>query len=111
LSREDLAWDPHARCFYLSSVRDRRVYAIDASGQGVRPLTAPEPEGIGVVDVAFDPAHRVLWISTAPLPPVPGYHKGDDTARASSVAAIDVSTGHVLQRIELRPDRTLTAVR
>src|SRR4029079_16663967 len=56
------------------------------------------------LDIAFDPARHVLWMSTAPLPPVPGYHKGDDAARASSIASIDVSTGHVLRRIELRPD-------
>lgn len=101
---EDVAWDPRAQRFYLSSVRDRRVYTVDAEGQGMRPLTAPEPDGIGVLGIAFDPARRVLWMSTAPLPPVPGYRKGDDAARASSVASIDVSTGQVVQRIELRPD-------
>src|SRR6185295_20378665 len=63
-----------------------------------------EPEGIGVLDVAFDPTRNVLWMSTAPLPPVPGYRKGDDTARASSIAAIDPATGRIVQRIELRPD-------
>jgi hypothetical protein len=101
---EDVAWDPQAHRFYLTSVRDRRVYTMDADGQGMRPLTAPEPDGIGVLGIAFDPARRVLWMSTAALPPVPGYRKGDDAARASSVASVDVSTGQVVQRIELRPD-------
>jgi sugar lactone lactonase YvrE len=101
---EDVAWDPRAHRFYLSSVRDRRVYTVDADGQGMRPLTAPEPDGIGVLGIAFDPVRRVLWMSTAALPPVPGYRKGDDAARASSVASVDVSTGQVVQRIELRPD-------
>ncbi|HEX3473934.1 MAG TPA: hypothetical protein VHT91_02770 [Kofleriaceae bacterium] len=101
---EDVAWDPRARRFYLSSVRDRRVYTVDADGQGMRALTAPEPDGSGVLGVAFDPVRHVLWMSTAPLPPVPGYHHGDDAARASSVASIDVATGQVVQRFELRPD-------
>jgi sugar lactone lactonase YvrE len=101
---EDVAWDPRAHRFYVSSVRDRRVYTVDADGQGIQPLTAPEPEGIGVLGIAFDPVRRVLWMSTAALPPVPGYRKGDDAARASSVASVDVSTGQVVQHIELRPD-------
>jgi hypothetical protein len=101
---EDIAWDPRSRIFYLSSVRDRRVYSVDAAGNSVRPVTAPEPEGIGVSGLAFDETHRVLWMSTAALPLVPGYRKGDDSARASSVASIDISTGQVTQRIELPAD-------
>ncbi|HSS01432.1 MAG TPA: tetratricopeptide repeat protein [Kofleriaceae bacterium] len=101
---EDLVWAPSAGALYITSVRERRVYAFTPGLQALRPLTEPEPEGIGVLDVAFDPARNVLWMSTAPLPPVPGYRKGDDAARASSIAAIDPSTGRIVQRVELRPD-------
>jgi hypothetical protein len=101
---EDVAWDPSRRRLYVSSVRGRNVVAVDVDGTNARALTKPERDGLGVLGVAMDPSGRVLWISEAPLPQVPGFRRGDDVSIPSAVVAIDPGTGQVLKRIDLPVD-------
>jgi hypothetical protein len=100
---EDAVWDPAAKVFYVSSVRDRRVYAVTTTGE-LRPLTEPEAAGMGVSGLALDGERHVLWLSTAALPPVPGYQAGDDDAKPSGLVAVDPASGRVVRRLALVPD-------
>lgn len=101
---EDLVWDARAQRFYVTSVRDRTVYSVDASGRDLRAILPPAPDGIAVMDLALDAAHGRLWISECPLPVVPGYRAGDDRRVASAIVAIEVPSGRVVARVELPPD-------
>ncbi|HVY45119.1 MAG TPA: hypothetical protein VHB21_04530, partial [Minicystis sp.] len=101
---EDVAWDPAARTFYVSSVRGRDVLAVGQAGADARSLTAPERAGLGVSGLAFDAARRTLWTTVAPIAQVPGFRAGDDTRVACAVVAVDPASGKPKRRVELAPD-------
>lgn len=104
---EDIAYYPAARTFYLSSLRKRKIVAVDARGRA-RDFVRSGAHGLWAVSaLALDPARRVLWASTAATVVQEGYAAAD--SGRSAVLQFDLATGKLLRRVE--PPSTPSAPR
>jgi len=91
LLTEGVAYDPQTRTFFVSSIRHRKIIAIDDQGRQ-RDFVPEAKDGItGVFGMAVDPTRRVLWAATSPLP-----HMVRPRGTVGDVAALykyDLATG------------------
>lgn len=98
---EGVAHDPTSGRWFLSSIRQRRVVAVDPTGD-VTSFVIPGQDGL---DAAFgmvvDPRRGVLWVASSPVPEEQGY----DSAPAGRAAlfAFDLRTAHLRARVALPP--------
>lgn len=98
---EGVAHDPASGRWFLSSVRQRRIVAIDPTG-AVIPLVAAGQDGL---DAAFgmvvDPRRGVLWVASSAVPEEQGY----DSASAGRAAlfAFDLRSARLRARVALPP--------
>jgi sugar lactone lactonase YvrE len=94
---EGIAYDPKRATFYLSSVTDRKILAVDERGERV---FASEDAGLwSVFGMRVDTERRRLWVTTAALPQMRGYDERD--AGRSAIVAFDLETGKVAARFEV----------
>jgi len=98
---EDIAWDgPTARVF-VSSIRHRKVVALDRGGRA-RDFIPEGRDGInGVLAVAVDRTHGTLWVTSAGLPQTVGYEPAD--SGYAELLAYDLSSGRLRKRYALPP--------
>jgi hypothetical protein len=101
---EDLAWDAGRAVFYVTSVRGQKLIELDPKTGSTRDVFAIDRPGVGILGVAIDPSRKKLWLTEAPLPPVPGFKKGDAASTPNALVALDSTTHAPIQRIELAPD-------
>ena len=91
LLTEGVAYDPQTRTLFVSSIRHRKIIAIDDQGRQ-RDFVTEAREGLGgVFGMAVDPARRVLWAASSPMP-----HMLQPRGTPTDVAALykyDLATG------------------
>ncbi len=88
---EGLAYDAKSRRLLVSSVRHRKILAVDAK-KNVTTLVKDLPWG--VFGMAVDDARGVLWATTTALPQVEGF-RAEDKGK-SALLRIDLKTGKLL---------------
>jgi hypothetical protein len=92
---EAVAHDPTSGAFYVSSVHQRKIFRVDASGARTDFLTADD----GVFGLRIDPQRGVLWATTAALPQMRDFKP--ELLGRSALLRITVATGAVDRRWEL----------
>jgi len=99
---EDIAYDPRSGRFFVSSMRERRILAVDRNG-GTRDFVASGQDGIwAAVDLGVDARRRLLWVTTDAL----AFQVGYDSAEAgrAAIIAYDLGTGRLVRRIDAPRD-------
>jgi sugar lactone lactonase YvrE len=98
---EDIAYDAGGRRFFVSSVRQAKIVAIDARSGMARDFVPAGRDGIwGVLALAIDGRRGFLWATTAAMPQTHGY-RGDDDLGHSAVLRYELATGKLLRRYDL----------
>ena len=96
---EGVAYDPVTKSFFLSSIRKREVFRVDAAGK-VSVFVAPREAGLrAATGIGVDPKRRSLWVASAATPHMEGAVK--DEPRQSGLFEFDADTGRF--RREIRP--------
>lgn len=102
LHPEGIAFDARRGTWFVGSVRQRRIVAVDRRGTA-RDFVAPAANGIaGVFGMAIDSSRRLLWVATTALARMEGY-SAPDSGRAG-VYAYDLDTGVLRRRVWLPRD-------
>ena len=100
LLTEDVAYDPGAGRFFISSIREAKIVAIGKDGSGARDFVPAGRDAIwGVLALAVDARRGVLWATTAAMPQTRGYREGDQGHTA--VLRYDLATGKLQKRYDL----------
>jgi hypothetical protein len=100
LLTEDIAYDPGARRFFVSSIRQGKIVALDARGGAAADFVPAGRDGIwGVMALAVDARRGVLWATTAAIPEARGYRPAD--AGHTAVLRYDLVTGKLQKRYDL----------
>lgn len=102
LLTEDVAWDPEARRFLVSSIHRRKIVAIDASGRVTEFAHAPSEAEWGIYALALDAERERLWATVAAGPEAEGFAAAD--SGRSALLAFDRVSGRVLQQVEIARD-------
>ena len=99
LLAEDLAWDPAARRFLVSSIHRRKIVSVDTAGV-VRDFVAPGAAGAwGFYGLAVDSPQGLLWASSAAGPECDVYAPADSGRTA--LLAIRLSDAKLVRLVEL----------
>jgi hypothetical protein len=94
LLTEGVAYDPDSKTFFVSSVRHRKIVAIDAQG-AQRDFTPEARDGIGgVFGISVDRTRRVLWATSIRVPQMIGYRPEDKGV--TGVFAYELATGKLI---------------
>lgn len=94
LHMESVALDPLTGIFYLGSVHQRKIVAVDKRGD-VRDFTAPGAHGLtAVFGVRVDARRKSLWACSSPMEEMQNY---DSTAK-SAVSQFDLKSGKLLRQ-------------
>jgi sugar lactone lactonase YvrE len=98
LVAEDIAYDSVRRRFLLSSVRRRKIIAVDSAGHATD-FTQPGADSTwGLFAVHVDPARQLLWATTAAVNTAQGYTAVD--SGRSALLEYDLATGALRARLE-----------
>jgi hypothetical protein len=98
---EDLAYDPVTRTFYVSSIRHRKIVAIDSKGAASE-LVREGQDGLwSVLALAVDAPRRTLWASTAAMPQSVSPQAPE--AGRSALLRYELPSGRVVKRYDLPP--------
>ena len=100
LVTEGIAWDAPSRTLFVSSVRRRKIIAVDEHG-AVRDFVATGADGVGALCGIAVSGDR-LWATMSTFPPMLGYDPA--SAHPTALLAYDVHTGALRQRVDLRLD-------
>lgn len=94
---EGLAYDPVGKVVFASSVRERKIFRIDAAG--TTSLLADRSAGLwSVFGMTVDSKRRILWVATGAVPQTDGFTAAD--AGKSAVVGFDLKTGKAVHRLE-----------
>ncbi len=97
LVAEGLAWDPRSRVLLVSSVRERKILAVDEHGASTDFVTSGAG-GVGALCGLATDGER-LWVTMATLPPMLGF---DATgAHPTALLAYDLATHALRTRVDL----------
>jgi hypothetical protein len=100
LLTEDIAYDPGTHRFFVSSIREAKIVAIDRAGAGARDFVPAGRDAIwGVLALAVDARRGVLWATTAAMPQTRGYRAAEQGHTA--VLRYDLATGKLQKRYDL----------
>jgi sugar lactone lactonase YvrE len=96
LLAEDVDYDPTGHRFLITSVREKKIIAVEASGASVD--FARAPDNWPMMAIKVDQAHRLVWATEAAMQ---GFHftPEADWGR-SAVLCYDLRNGKLLRRIE-----------
>lgn len=98
LIAEGMAWDSKTKQFFVSSARQRKIYAI--RDRRARVFASELP--CGIFGMAIDAQRRILWAACSGVEETGGLSpEMKDRAR---VLAVDLATGRVKQTIAPRDD-------
>ena len=102
LHPEGVAFDARHRRWFLGSVRQRKVIAIEHDGS-VRDFVARAADGLaGVFGMAVDSARRTLWVATTALPRMEGFATAD--SGRVGVYGFDLETGRLQRKAWMSRD-------
>jgi len=100
LLTEDIAYDPAARRFFVSSIREAKIVVIDPRDGAGRDFVPAGRDGVwGMMALAVDARRGVLWATTAALPQTQGSRAADQGHTA--VLRYDLATGRLQKRYDL----------
>jgi len=100
LLTEDIAYDPGTRRFFVSSIREAKIVAIDRRSGAARDFVPTGRDAVwGVLALAVDARRGVLWATTAAMPQTRGYRAAERGHTA--VLRYDLATGKLQQRYDL----------
>jgi hypothetical protein len=99
---EGIAYDPHARIFYVGSTYKRKIVSIDRKGT-VRDFTGEAQDGLwGVLGMKVDTQRRQLWaVSSNAGGEMPGRGLDRDCLGCSAVFKYDLRTGRLIKKYVL----------
>jgi hypothetical protein len=100
---EDIDFDPASQLFYITSIRDREILAVDSTGHSTR--FALSPDHWPLMALKLDAGRGILWATEVAIDGVAGVVAGD--WGKSAVLQYDLHTGRLLHRI---PVPTLAAL-
>lgn len=101
LITEGIAYDAAGDRFYVSSVRERKIFKVDSGGKAV--VFATESDGLwSAMGMKVDAKRRHLWVATAAVPQMRNYRKEEEGQ--SGVLKFDLRTGKLIKKY-LLPDR------
>ncbi|MEW6126604.1 MAG: hypothetical protein AB1757_06150 [Acidobacteriota bacterium] len=96
---EGLAYDPTSQTFYLSSIHQRKIFAINRQGEAR--VFAEESQGLwAVAGMKVDAKRKILWAATAAVGQMVNLNREDEGR--SGVLQFDLRTGKLLKRFEIR---------
>jgi sugar lactone lactonase YvrE len=96
LLTEGVAYDPETRTWFVSSVRHRKIIAVDAQGRQ-RDFIGEAQDGIaGVFGMTVDRTRRVLWAASTAVPHMLGYRPDDKDV--SGLFKYDLATGKLVAK-------------
>jgi hypothetical protein len=100
---EDIDYDPAARLFYVTSVREKRILAVDMGGRAT--LFAKAPDEWPMVALKIDSRRRILWATEVAF-------DGFTSVAAknwgqSEILIYDLDSGKLLHRIPGPPKTAL----
>jgi hypothetical protein len=93
---EDIDYDPRSGRFYITSVRQKRVIAVDAAGKVSSFVAAPDPWPL--VALKVDSAHRLLWVTEVAMDGLVLAPRSD--WGRSALLCYDLDSGALLRRID-----------
>ncbi|MEO5799745.1 MAG: hypothetical protein ABIZ70_15350, partial [Gemmatimonadales bacterium] len=96
---EGVAFDPRTGRRFVSSIRLRKVVAVDATGNVSDFIGMAEPKLYAVFGMAADPVQRVLWLTTSAMKEQEG-GTGADSGK-SELRAYHLDSGIMLARWKL----------
>ncbi len=102
LHPEGIAFDPLHKRWFIGSVRQRRVVAVEQDGTAHDFVPARSAGLAGVFGMAVDSVRRTLWVATTALPRMEGFTPAD-SARVG-VYAYDLDTGRLKREAWLPRD-------
>ena len=102
LLTEGVAYDARTRTFFVSSVRHRKIVAIDERGRQRDFITEGQDGIAGVFGMAVDPVHRTLWASSTALGHMVGYRPEDKDR--SGLYKYDLATGKLIASYAIAHD-------
>jgi hypothetical protein len=100
LVAEGLAWDPRSRVVLVSSVRQRKVLAVDEHGTA-RDFVSAAHGGVGALCGIASDAER-LWVTMATMPPMLGFDP--KAPRPTALLAYDLADASLRSRFDLPVD-------
>jgi sugar lactone lactonase YvrE len=95
LHPEGIAFDSRLGRWFVGSVRQRRVVAVERDGRAHDFVPARSGGLAGVFGMAVDSVRRVLWVATTALPPMEGFTPAD--GGRVGVYGYDLDTGRLLR--------------
>lgn len=98
LVAEDIAYDSVRHRFLVSSVRRRKIVAVDSAGRATDFTRSGADSTWGMFAVRVDPVRQVLWATTAAVNAAQGYNPAD--SGRSALLAYDLATGALRARFE-----------
>jgi sugar lactone lactonase YvrE len=96
LLAEDLDYSAQTKRFYVTSVREKKIVSLDASGS--LETFASAPDEWPMLAIKIDPRRHVLWATEAALQGL--IFSAQEQWGQSAVLAYDLLTGKLLRRIE-----------
>jgi sugar lactone lactonase YvrE len=100
LIAESVAYDSRTGTFYIGSVHQRKIVAVDKSGK-VRDFSQPGDELWSVLGLKVDEKRGILWACSTAFPQMKGFTT-PDKGRAG-VFKYDLSSSRLLKRYLLPP--------
>jgi|CXWL01.1.fsa_nt_gi hypothetical protein len=100
LITEGIAYNPKTRTFYVGSIHQRKIVAIDRNGVATD-LSAPTDGLWSVLGMRVDPERGWLWACTTAFPQMRGFEVKDKGR--SGIFKYDIRTGKVVKKYIL-PD-------
>lgn len=99
---EDLAYDAASHTFYVSSIHHGSIVAVPESGPVHDFVPAGRDNVYGIMALAIDARHGVLWATTSAMPQADGYKSADEGH--SAVLRYELATGRLLRRYDAPGD-------
>lgn len=101
LHPEGIAWDGARRRWLVSSVRQRKLVAVNPQGEA-RDLVRSGQDGLdAALAIGVDSSRGLVWVASAALPQQQGWSPGD--SGRSALLAFDLVTGGLRRRVDLPP--------
>ncbi len=75
---EGIAFDARSGTFFVGSVHQRKILAVDGRTGAVRDFSEAADGLWGVFGMKVDPSRNALWVCTSALPEMEGFRKEDE---------------------------------
>jgi sugar lactone lactonase YvrE len=96
LLAEDVDYDPRSKRFFITSVREKKIVSVEASGAGTD--FAKAPDNWPMLAIKIDPSRGVLWATEVAMQ---GFSfAAESNWGRSAVLCYDLKNGNLLHRVE-----------